>query len=200
MSDATRLLMIRHGQSEWNASGRWQGHADTALSETGRRQAGHASEVLGTFDSVWASDLERAHETAHIIAELLGIGPVQTDPRLRENDVGPWQGLTTTEVEAGWPGFLDSRRRPPGFEDPALAVARVLAAMGEIASANAGGEVLIVSHGGVIAAVHQALGVPDHRVGNLGGSWFTVHGDGRVTAGEAVNLLPIANVTTADVL
>ena len=108
----TSLLVIRHGQSEWNAVGRWQGRADVALDEAGRLQAAEAALALGTFDAIWSSDLQRAHLTASIIGEILGIGPVLVDPRLAETDVGPWQGLTQREVEEGWPGYLAARRRP----------------------------------------------------------------------------------------
>ncbi|MCU1398681.1 MAG: fructose-2,6-bisphosphatase, partial [Acidimicrobiales bacterium] len=70
----TRLLVARHGQSEWNAAGRWQGQADVALSDEGMRQAAGAGLALGMFDAVWSSDLERASLTAAIIAEVIGIG------------------------------------------------------------------------------------------------------------------------------
>ena len=98
---ATRLLVARHGQSEWNALGRWQGHADVPLSDDGMRQAADAGLALGTFDAVWASDLQRALLTAQIIAEIIGIGPVMIDARLRETDVGPWQGLTSVSRSRG---------------------------------------------------------------------------------------------------
>ncbi|CAB4857453.1 unannotated protein [freshwater metagenome] len=184
----TRLLVARHGQSEWNALGRWQGHADPPLSDEGMRQAADAGIRLGTFDAVWASDLQRASLTAQIIAELLGIGPVLIDPRLRETDVGPWQGLTHAEVEQGWPGLLADRRRPEGFEPYDTAATRMLAAFGDIAAANPGGEVLIISHGGAIRAVRQLLGARNERMPNLGASWFLVQ-HGQVIAGDLVSLI-----------
>lgn len=184
----TRLLVLRHGRSEWNAAGRWQGHADIALDRTGELQAAEAAEVLGTFDAVWSSDLRRAHRTAQIIAELLGIGPVRTDPGLREKQVGPWEGLTNDEVEERWPGFLQSRRRPDGFEDDDDAARRVLAAIATIAAEHPGGELLAVSHGGVIRSARRFLGEPAPFLPNLSGSWFTVRG-AAVTAGEVVHLL-----------
>ena len=183
----TRLLVARHGQSEWNAVGRWQGQADVPLSDEGMRQAAGAGLQLGMFDAIWSSDLERACLTAAIIAEIIGIGPVLLDARLRETDVGPWQGLTHDEVEAGWPGFLAEHRRPEGFEPYDDAADRMIAAFIAIAAASPGEEVLVISHGGAIRAVRQMLGAADGRLPNLGASWFTVTGD-RVTAGDIVNL------------
>jgi probable phosphoglycerate mutase len=190
MSDGrrpTRLLVVRHGQSEWNAVGRWQGQADPPLSDEGRLQAAGAGLQLGMFDAVWASDLQRASLTAAIIAEIIGIGPVLLDQRLRETHVGPWEGLTHDEVATGWPGYLDTHRRPEGFEPYDDAAARMIAAFVEIAAASPGGEVLVVSHGGVIRAARRFLGAADARMANLGGSWFTVAGD-VVEAGDVVDL------------
>lgn len=167
--------------------GRWQGQADPPLSGEGRLQAAGAALQLGMFDAIWASDLQRASLTADIIAEIIGIGPVLLDQRLRETHVGPWQGLTRSEVEAGWPGFIDSHRRPDGFEPYDDAAERILAAFVDIAAAAPGGEVLVISHGGVIRAARRLLGADDARMPNLGASWFSVHRDS-VRAGEFVNL------------
>ena len=183
----TRLLVARHGQSEWNAVGRWQGQADVPLSDEGMRQAADAGLQLGTFDAVWSSDLGRASLTASIIAEIIGIGPVVLDARLRETDVGPWQGLTHDEVEAGWPGYLEHHRRPEGFEPYDDAADRMLAAFIDIAAASPGGEVLVISHGGAIRAARRLLGCHDSRLPNLGASWFTVRGT-VVTPGDVVHL------------
>lgn len=188
LAGTTRLLVVRHGQSEWNALGRWQGHADIALDRTGELQAAAAAEVLGQFDAIWASDLARAHRTAQIVAELLGVGPVRTDPRLRERNVGPWEGLTHQEVERAWPGYLQTRRRPEGFEEEEPAAVRMLAAFVDIAAEHPGGEVLVVSHGGVIRAARRHVGEKAPHLPNLSGSWFHVLGD-EVTAGEVVHLL-----------
>lgn len=187
----TRLLVVRHGQSEWNAVGRWQGQADPPLDRAGQLQAVAAAELLGTFDAVWASDLQRARLTAEIIAELIGIGPVQIDPRLREVHVGPWEGLTRDEVEAGWPGYLAERRRPDGFEPYDAAAQRLSAALGDIAAEHPGGEVLVISHGGIIRAIRHELNAHTEHLPNLGGSWFTAHGPHptqRLSAGELVEL------------
>jgi broad specificity phosphatase PhoE len=102
---------------------------------------------------------------------------------------GPWQGLTVTENEAGWPGYLEQHRRPDGAEDPDAVVARALAAFRDIADATAGGEVLVLSHAGLIRTVCRYLGEHDVRFANLSGRWFLVHADGRVTVGEHVQLV-----------
>ena len=197
----------RHGQSEWNATGRWQGQADPPLSDEGRLQAAEAALQLGTFDAIWASDLERASLTAAIIAEIIGIGPVQLDQRLRETHVGPWQGLTHDEVNAGWPGFLDNHHRPDGFEAYDDAAARMIDAFVDIAAAAPDGEVLVISHGGVIRAVRRLLGAAEAKMPNLGGSWFSVHFAGddgpiadpsaMVSAGDVVDLIGAAPTSAA---
>src|SRR5687767_12015126 len=116
---ATRILLVRHGESEWNASGRWQGWADAPLSELGQQQAVEAAQAVGAVDAVVASDLSRAAETARIISELIGVGPVLTMEGLRERDVGEWSGLTRKEIGERWPETLEAWGRgemppPPG--------------------------------------------------------------------------------------
>jgi phosphoserine phosphatase len=185
----TRVLVLRHGESEWNALGRWQGLADPALSDKGRRQAAGAALQLGTFDGIWASSLTRAFETAAIIAELNGIGPVQIEPLLRETDVGPWQGLTTPQIETEWPGFLARGERPDGFEPYDIAGRRMLDGLGAVAAQHpVGSELLVVSHSGVIRSARQQTGGDDRRFPNLCGGWFDVHGDGRIIARGTVDL------------
>jgi len=185
----TRVLTLRHGESEWNAVGRWQGQADPPLTDAGMLQAVAAAELLGTFDAVWASTLQRAAYTAAIIAEALGIGPVQVDPGLMENAFGPWQGLTVHEIEEGWPNYLAEHRRPEGAELAEEVTERALAALRRIAAEHPGGEVLVVTHAGLLRTVRRAIGADDVRFTNLGGCWFDVHADGRVTPGEVVHLI-----------
>lgn len=188
---ATRVLTLRHGESEWNAIGRWQGQADPPLTDAGMLQAVAAAERLGTFDAVWASTLQRAANTAAIIAELLGIGPVQLDPDLMENAFGPWQGLTIEEIEAGWPEYLATHRRPDDAEQPDEVIARGLRALRRIAAEHPGGEVLVITHGGLMRTLRRALLADDSamRFTNLGGCWFDVHADGHVVAGDPVHLI-----------
>lgn len=116
----TRVLLVRHGQSEWNADGRWQGQADPPLTDLGRAQAHHAARSLGVVDAIVSSDLQRAAETAAILAGELGVGPVVLDPDLRERDAGEWSGLTRSEIERDWPGYLGP---PPPVRPSPAAVA-----------------------------------------------------------------------------
>ena len=199
--DATNLLLVRHGQSEWNAIGRWQGHADPALSELGRRQAFVAAAAVGAVDGIIASDLIRAAETAAIIAQQLGVGPVMVDERLRERDVGPWSGLTRIEIEKGWPGWLDDGRRPDGFEDVERVLARVVEAFETIHSTTTGGSFLVVTHGGVIRGLARSHGLADDPVANLAGITLRVTDSG-ATLGQRISLLEgqLVTVTQNDEL
>ena len=192
--DATELLVVRHGQSEWNAIGRWQGHADPSLSELGRRQAAVAAGSIGAVDGIISSDLLRAAETAAIIAQQLGVGPVMVDQRLRERDVGEWSGLTDVEIRKGWPGWLESGRRPDGFEDVDSVLARVLEAFDAIHEASPGGSLLVVTHGGVIYMLAASLGAAATSVPNLAGITVRVSDTG-VVAGEQLSLLDGHTVT-----
>jgi uncharacterized phosphatase len=194
------VLVLRHGESEWNATGRWQGTEDPPLTERGIRQAVAAGEAMGTFDAVWASTLQRASLTADIIAEQLGIGPVNLDDRLVEVYFGPWQGLTRPEIERDWPGYIAELRRPDGAESHDAVVARVSAAIRDIAAACPGGDVLVVAHGGVTRSLRRSLGVGGHddHIANLGGARFLVYPDGRMVAGELV--VVIDDDTSVEVL
>lgn len=177
-STATHVLALRHGQSEWNAAGRWQGQADTMLTPKGESQARDAAEALAdeahSFDAIWASDLQRARRTAEIAAGVLGVDEIHLDARLRETHAGEWQGLTREEIESSWPGFLAADRRPPGFEDYDAAGRRMLSALGDIATMHPSSHVLVISHTGVIRAARRLHGAPDFLLPNLGGGWFTV--------------------------
>jgi broad specificity phosphatase PhoE len=197
----TRVLLVRHGQSEWNAAGRWQGQADPPLTDLGRRQARSAAASLGTVDAVFASDLQRASETALIIAGELGVGPVVVDPDLRERDAGEWSGLTRAEIEEQWPGYLDppadehagfgpsaAPRRPPSWEPDDSVLGRALAALGRIHAAVADGDVVAVTHGGLIYVLEGHLGAPFGRLANGGGRWLWVEG-GKLRLGDRVLLV-----------
>ncbi len=183
---ATRLLVTRHGESEWNAAGRWQGQADPPLTPRGREQAARAAlAARGLVRRVVASDLARAAETGRTIAAHLELG-VSYLVELRERDIGPWSGLTTAEVEVGWPGYLAAGRRPEGAEldDPMWErVQRGLrsAAIGE-------GPVMVVAHGGVIALIERQLGDPRGKVHNLEARWVEVTDAGALVLGSRVLL------------
>jgi broad specificity phosphatase PhoE len=174
------ILVVRHGQSEWNAVRRWQGTADSPLTALGRQQAADSAAVLSrlgvTFSGITSSDLSRAHETAAIIARGLRLADPLVDPRLREAFAGEWEGLTPDAIEAGWPGWLATHRRPPRFESFDDVIERVVAGLHEVAADAAergpGGVALVVAHSGVIRSVIRHLGAEDGRVPNLGGVWL----------------------------
>jgi broad specificity phosphatase PhoE len=157
----TIILLARHGQSDWNATHRWQGHADRPLTEKGRAQA----QALATrlehieLDAVYSSDLRRASKTAAEVARAQGIELIQY-PELREVDVGSWSGLTRAEAEARFPeGFARWQEGYPGWDDGESYEAmtdRVLGTIHGIASDHQDGRVLVVSHGGPIRAIHAA--------------------------------------------
>lgn len=192
-----RMLLTRHGQSEWNADGRWQGQADPPLSDLGRRQAGLAAERLGSVDAIVASDLERARYTAIIISELLGEGPVIVEPDLRERDAGEWSGLTKEQIHRDWPGYLDDRRRPPAFEDEEPFLERVLRGLARVHEQVGDGDALVVTHGGVIYAIERHLGASFERIPNLGARWVVHHGD-RLELGDRLLLVDDDVLTVPD--
>jgi broad specificity phosphatase PhoE len=185
---STRMLVVRHGQSVWNAEGRWQGHADPPLSALGVLQAKSAAAALGALDAIVASDLTRAIQTAGTIAGELGFGPVETDARLREVDAGEWTGLTRDEIEVAWPGFLAEHRRPPAFESWEHVAGRAAQALRDLARRHPGGEVLVVSHSGVVRSLERHLAVAGPILANLAGTWFEVDGEA-ISVGERVLLV-----------
>ena len=176
------MLCVRHGLSTWNLARRWQGTADPPLSDEGRAGAAELAAALATTVGrgqrvrIWSSNLQRAHETATIIADHLGTAPVTVEPRLVESDVGEWQGLSTPEIEEAWPGYLAAGRRPPGFEAEDVLLARVVPALEDIAAAasRAGTVAVVVAHAGVLRAVRRFSGASDEHLANLAGLWFAV--------------------------
>jgi probable phosphoglycerate mutase len=152
---AARVILLRHGVTDWNDGGRFQGHADIPLNQAGREQAAAAAARLAGagITRVFASDLSRAGETAGIVAGAFGLD-VQVDPRLREVDVGSWSGLSMDE--AGrlepdfWPALREGRdfRRSPEGESATEAGKRVaLALLDHAEAAGDDGVVLAVGHG-----------------------------------------------------
>jgi len=184
----TEMLLVRHGQSEWNAVGRWQGKADPALTELGRLQALHAASRVGSVDVIVASPLIRALETARLIGNHLGVGPVVLDADLAERDAGEWEGLTRAEIEEGWPGFLAEEGRPEGYEGHDELIGRVRGALDRVHAEYDGADALVVTHGGVIGAVERDAGLPWERLPNLGGLRVSHNGNGLVV-GERVVLV-----------
>jgi probable phosphoglycerate mutase len=173
MRPPTRILYLaRHGETEWNRIGRWQGATDIPLSDTGRAQARALAERLRGrgITRVHASQLSRALETAHIVAAQLGLPAPEVDARLCERGYGVFEGLTREECAArfpdAWARYLADRRViPPEAEPQHEVVTRITAAMFAIAAAagadrTANETTLVISHGGTIRTfVHATTGV-----------------------------------------
>jgi broad specificity phosphatase PhoE len=155
-----RLIIVRHGESTWNAEGRLQGQADPPLSEQGRREAAALAPALDVAapDRVVSSDLVRARETA----ALLGHPDAPVDPRLREIDVGEWAGRPLAELPQGSePSWRAGPLTPPGGESWEEFAARVADTLDELL--DGGGPRLIVAHGGVVRAAVAYLTRADAR-------------------------------------
>lgn len=157
----TTIYLARHGESDWNAANRFQGHSDRPLTDLGREQAQALGELVAAenVEAVYSSPLKRALETARIVAVRSGLEVVE-DEDLREVDTGSWSGLSRAEVQERFPeGFERWTSGGAGWEDGESyeeMAERVLAAVNRIAAAHPGGRVLIVSHGGPIRAIQGA--------------------------------------------
>jgi broad specificity phosphatase PhoE len=167
------LLLARHGQTDWNAERRWQGHTDRPLNERGRAQAKALAERLADVEltAIYSSDLARARDTAAVVAERQGL-EVRTLRDLREVDVGSWAGLTRAEAEARFPeAFARWQEGHPGWDDGEsyeAMTARVVRAVREIAAVEHESPVLVVTHAGPIRALHAAaLGIDIHTYRRL---------------------------------
>ena len=174
-----RLLLIRHGQTTYNATGRMQGHLDTKLSEVGLSQARAAADLLvdKQITAIVSSDLIRARDTAAVIGEKLGI-EVDVDKRLRETHLGDWQGMTSAEVDEQYPGARaiwrhDPTWAPPQGESRVDVATRARPVIDELMRAHPEwdeGAVLVVAHGGAISALTcHLLGLDHHQYGILSG-------------------------------
>jgi broad specificity phosphatase PhoE len=169
-----RIWLLRHGESEWNAAGRWQGHGDPPLSERGREQAKRTAEAIagrvraaGRPVELFSSDLLRAAETADWVAAALDVTPTRF-PALRELHVGRWSGLTRAEIEERDAELLaafdteDPDVRPGGGETRREIRARVRDAVERLALEHAEQDLLLVVHLGVIRVL-----VPGSEPANL---------------------------------
>jgi probable phosphoglycerate mutase len=192
--------MLRHGQTEFNAGSRMQGQLDTDLTDLGRSQALAAAEVLAKRQPllIVSSDLRRAYDTAETLAQCCSL-PVRVDPRLRETHLGDWQGLTHHQVDAGSPGARlawrdDARWAPHGGESRVDVADRSTPLVAELVAGerlwgadDAERPVVLVAHGGLIAALTAALlGLPVDNWPVLGGmgnaSWVQLSGHGAADA------------------
>jgi glucosyl-3-phosphoglycerate phosphatase len=203
-----RLVMLRHGQTEFNLGSRMQGQLDTELRELGRAQAAAAAEVLAKRQPllIVSSDLRRAYDTAVALGERAGL-PVQVDSRLRETHLGDWQGMTHAQVDAATPGARQAWREdaswaPHGGESRIDVAARSLPLVAELlrnerewgAVDEPARPVVLVAHGGLIAALTAALlRLPVANWPALGGmgnaSWTQLsgHSAGADTGADAVD-------------
>jgi 2,3-bisphosphoglycerate-dependent phosphoglycerate mutase len=204
--DSTRILLVRHGETDWNASGRIQGHSDTPLNVAGRQQAQRAAQRLTPepVRALYSSDLARAFETATIIGEPLGL-TVVTSPRLRERQYGAWEGLTAAEIRARYPEqFTMWRARstdfaPPQGETIRQLLTRALAELQTIARRHLNEMVVVVTHGGFCyALINHILGSVngDRReftIGNASIHTLEVSGDqwAVISMNETAHLLGI---------
>jgi glucosyl-3-phosphoglycerate phosphatase len=175
-----RLVLLRHGQTDYNVAGRMQGHLDSILTETGVEQAAAVAPEIARLapDRVISSDLRRAVDTAELVSAACGL-PVKYDARLRETHLGEWQGRTVAEIEDGWPGAIATWRSdpawaPPGGESRIEVVRRSLPVVEELDEEYATGEpditVVLVAHGGLIAGlVCGLLALPSSTWPAIGG-------------------------------
>ena len=161
---ATRLTVLRHGETDWNQVTRLQGHTDIALNATGRWQAQRLAQALANdpLNAVYASDLQRAFDTGQAVAQAHGLQAVAT-PALRERCFGMLEGKTWAELEAQHPAETQLWRTrvpdwaPPGGGESLVALReRVVGALAALAERHLGGHIALVAHGGVLDAIYRA--------------------------------------------
>ncbi len=170
------LILLRHGETEWNLTGRMQGLSDTRLTEVGLDQAHQAAAKMPAFAQIWTSPLQRARLTAQIIADAQRAG-YTVDDRLIERSWGEWEGLLPAEVDQRWPGWRAEGRKPPGYEHDESAFKRFKGWLGDVPSSGRSGPVLAVTHGGFMSAIVRMLGGSDAGYRNLEGVWLTDDGE-----------------------
>ena len=157
LPDSTRMIFVRHGQTEWNVEGRAQGHLDSALTPQGRAQALAVGQRLKEMDfsRLYSSDLGRARQTAEIIAGQTG-HEVNTDSRLREKNMGIFEGLTRAEMEEKYLEEVtryftrDPNYMVPDGESERQFFERNAACFEELSASHCGETILVVTHGGVL--------------------------------------------------
>lgn len=157
---ATKVILMRHGETVWNEVGRWQGHAPVPLNDFGRMQSAETAQHLHEFqplDVIYTSDLLRAYQTAEIVADKFG-QKLRVDARLREIDLGAWQGLTRAEIME-WDGeryqaLWQQHHVPrPGGESLSDVGERAGAALAQWVEKHDNTTLLVVTHSGTIRAI-----------------------------------------------
>lgn len=159
-ADKTTLILLRHGETEWNLTGRWQGQdADTQLTPRGREQAQVVARRLSAYpiDAIYSSDLSRAFETAQIVGRVIGLEPL-SEPGLRESDIGAWTGLTWEDITERFPDqvaamFAGQDVRRGGGETYGELHNRLQTAVDSIIARHHGQTVLVVSHGAALRSL-----------------------------------------------
>jgi probable phosphoglycerate mutase len=167
--EETRLIVIRHGETEWNREKRMQGTTDTQLSDIGRAQAKALGLRLAKhgFDALYSSDLSRARDTARAIADQSGHSVV-VDVRLQERRFGVFEGLTAAEIIARYPdeharfASRDADYEVPGGECARKFTLRCLGCLAEIAGRHRGAEIVVVTHGLVLDSLYRVAHQLDH--------------------------------------
>lgn len=164
----TKIVLIRHGQTEWNITGRFQGQSDVKLTETGKKQASELAErfPFNKIDAVYASDLSRAMYTAKAIADRFGL-EVTPLPEVREFHFGEWEGLTYNQICEGWPAAIENffdkpdELQAPNGESFPVVQQRAVAGINELVKKHEGQVIAIVAHGAVNRTIlAEALGLP----------------------------------------
>jgi glucosyl-3-phosphoglycerate phosphatase len=156
------VVLLRHGQTDYNVAGRMQGHIDSVLTKTGVAQAVHVAPEIARLapDRLISSDLGRAADTAEAVAAASG-QPVKLDSRLRETHLGEWQGQTVAEIEEAYPGAIATWRSdpawaPPGGESRIEVVRRAMPVVEELDDEFSSGPdttAVLIAHGGLIAGL-----------------------------------------------
>jgi probable phosphoglycerate mutase len=185
------LYLVRHGETDWNAEGRWQGHTDQPLNQRGREQARALAERLRAagLSAVVSSDLLRARQTATIVAGALGVDLDYVDPDLRERTIGVFEGLTRSDCERlhpeAWAAWVEHKHPPPGAEGHHSLAERVTLAIGRAAARMlvTHAPLLLVTHGGAMRAALARAGHPLPPMIKNTGVW-RIEWDGQIVRAE----------------
>ncbi len=175
----SQILILRHGESEWNAMGLWQGWANPALSQAGQQQCIEIAQRLvhEKFDHIISSDLLRAIQSAQIIASVAKIPTSTASIHLRERNIGLWSGYSKEQIHKKWSHEYqlwrqDQLERPPEGESHSELMQRVIPQILELLKQKQR-KTLIISHGGVMRGLQKHLTGTSQPIGNLNGFWLS---------------------------